>query len=150
MRELEQEVPELTPSLPVLPTGCIRPRDSPLLCLHEPASGVSVQDEEEKFTGWAVVVASKMAPTDLRPPGIPLCSPLPYCSRADLCNQLKYSRNDEMSFVGWVMKRHHSLGFSCCGMKLPKMALGSLPPPGIHALVYNPFLERRLDQVTQI
>ena len=67
MRELEQEVPELTPSLPVLPTGCIRPRDSPLLCLHEPASGVSVQDEEEKFTGWAVVVASKMAPMTSAP-----------------------------------------------------------------------------------
>lgn len=26
-----------------------------------------MQDEEEKFTGWAVVAASKMAPTDLRP-----------------------------------------------------------------------------------
>jgi len=27
MRELEQEVPELIPSLPVLPTGYIHPKD---------------------------------------------------------------------------------------------------------------------------
>ena len=37
------------------------------MCLHEPASGVSVQDEDEKFTGWAVMAASKMAPTYLHP-----------------------------------------------------------------------------------
>lgn len=92
-------------------------QESPLMCLHEPASGVSVQDEEDKFTGWTVMAASKMAPTYLCPPGIhPLCSLLPYCSRAGLCNQLKYRRNDEMSFIGWVMQRHYSLGFSCCGM----------------------------------
>ena len=37
------------------------------MCLHEPASAASVQDEEEKFTGWAVMAASKMAPTYLYP-----------------------------------------------------------------------------------
>lgn len=41
-------------------------QESPLMCLHEPASGVSVQGED-KFTGWAVMAASKMAPTYLRP-----------------------------------------------------------------------------------
>lgn len=109
-------------------------QESPLMST-EPASGVSVQDEEDKFTGWAV-----MQP--LRWPHLPLPLEFTPCvvfshSRAGLCDLPKYRRN---------MKCHSLVGL-CKGTTVwvlvavawkPKMVLGSCHP-GIHALVYNPF-----------